>query len=310
MKIDAQTKISTILKEKPEAIDVIADINANFKKLQNPILRRSLASRVSVKDAARIGKVHVNDFLKALENIGFSVNYSNENSFSDTLQIMPPDFINREIVTLDVRPIIAEGKDPFGYINKTAKKIERNQILLIINDFEPIPLIDYLLERNFIHWMKQDEQGNYLTYFKLNCKKSNFVQRLFGKDIPCQFHQTNANDERRKRKHQGKRQRKGLGKGQEQKHLNDIQKTDNQVFDKIKKQYEGKMQEIDVRNLEMPQPMQKILESVEKLQDGEALFVHHKRIPQFLLPELEKRNFSYISKEINLDYTYLIVYKK
>ena len=296
MKITQDTKISKILKEKPEAIDVIAGINQNFRKLQNPILRRSLATRVSVKDAAKIGKVPVNEFLKALEQTGFEVEYADTQLNQEQPEaLLPPDFSNREIVELDVRPIIAEGKDPFGYINKTAKKIKPEQILLIINDFEPIPLVDYLIGKNFIHWMKQDDEGNYLTYFKLNCKKQNFWQRLFGKkDVPCRFHSVE----------------KKADKKEENRHQNiEIPEQKEGDFERIKQQYEGNMQEVDVRDLEMPMPMQTILERIEQLPEGKALFVHHKRIPQFLLPELKKRNFSYVAREIDPDYTQLIVYK-
>jgi len=299
MVVDANTKISKILKKKPEAIDIIANINSNFRKLQNPILRRSLATRVSVKDAARIGKIDVNQFLKTLENVGFEVDYTHADSLVESLQVMPPDFSDKEIISLDVRPIIADGKDPFGYINKTAKKITPEQILLIINDFEPIPLIEYLVDRNFIHWMKQDDEGNHLTYFKLNCKKANFFQRLFGKkQVPCQFHSIEKTSKKSQKTNTNKHRKKAIP----------TQKEGD--YERISELYKGKLTEIDVRNLEMPQPMQKILEAIEKLKDGEALFVHHKRVPQFLLPELEKRNFSYVTKEINPDYTYLIIYKK
>jgi uncharacterized protein (DUF2249 family) len=297
MRIDSNTKISKILKAKPEAIDIIADINTNFRKLQNPILRRSLAARVSVSDAARIGKVDVNTFLKALENIGFKVDFYQENN-ADTQKKnsnIPPDFSNKEIVTLDVRPIIAEGKDPFGHINKVAKKIKPQQVLLIINDFEPIPLVEFLVSKNFIHWLTQDDEGNYLTYFKLNCKKANFFQRLLGKkDIPCQFHSVSKDDEKEVKT---------------EKRVKEVGESNPQKFDEIQEKYKGKLSEIDVRDLEMPLPMQNILLGIEKLNDGEALFVHHKRIPQFLLPELKKRNWQYVAKEINPDYTYLIVYK-
>ena len=296
MRIDSNTKISKILKAKPEAIDIIADINTNFRKLQNPILRRSLAARVSVSDAARIGKVDVNTFLKALENIGFEVDYIDADTTNKKqTNSIPPDFSNKEIVTLDVRPIIAEGKDPFGHINKVAKKIKPQQVLLIINDFEPIPLVEFLVSKNFIHWLTQDEEGNYLTYFKLNCKKANFFQRLLGKkDIPCQFHSVSKDDEKEVKT---------------EKRVKEVGESNPQKFDEIQEKYKGKLSEIDVRDLEMPLPMQNILLGIEKLNDGEALFVHHKRIPQFLLPELKKRNWQYVAKEINPDYTYLIVYK-
>jgi len=298
MKVTKDTKISKILKENPASIDVIAGINSNFKKLQNPILRRSLATRVSVKDAARIGKVPVNDFLKALEKIGFEVSFVKDDFKNDSnLTVMPPDFSNKEIITLDVRPIIAQGKDPFGYINKTAKSIKPKQVLLIINDFEPIPLIDYLTGKNFVHWMTQDDKGNYLTYFKLNCNKPNFLQRLFGKKkVPCKFHDVQES-------------KKMSGNLVNQDKKVKIPPQAEGDFEQIKKEYQDKMIEVDVRHLEMPMPMKTILEELDKLPEEHALFVHHKRVPQFLLPELEKRQFSYVYKEINPDYTYLIIYK-
>jgi len=297
MTITRDTKISKILKEKPEAIDIIARINPNFKKLQNPILRRSLATRVSVKDAARIGHVPVNDFLKALEQAGFEVAYVTENDTDNSgKSLMPPDFSDKEIVRLDVRPIINEGKDPFGYINKVAKKIKPEQVLLIINDFEPIPLVEYLTGKNFVHWMTQDEDGNYLAYFKLNCKKPDLLQRLFGKkNVPCKYHDVSKEKK---------------SKNTERNTSSRTKKTpSNEDFDRIKKQFKGKMTEIDVRHLEMPMPMQTILEHIEQLPDDKALFVHHKRVPQFLIPELRKRNYAFVTKEISPDYTYLIVYK-
>jgi uncharacterized protein (DUF2249 family) len=298
MKITKDTKISKILKAKPEAIDVIAGINTNFKKLQNPILRRSLATRVSVKDAARIGKTSVNDFLKALESIGFDVAYDTgqEMHNHDVKNFVPPDFSGKEMVTLDVRPIINEGKDPFGYINKVAKTIKPHQVLLIINDFEPIPLIDYLVGKNFVHWMTQDKAGNYLAYFKLNCKKPGLLQRLFGKkNIPCKYHDIS----KKNRQASSETTKKSISQ----------KVTPDADFGQINKQFEGKMKEIDVRHLDMPMPMQTILENIEQMPENKALFVHHKRVPQFLIPELRKRNFKFVTKEINPDYTYLIVYK-
>lgn len=54
---------------------------------------------------------------------------------------------------------------------------------------------------------------------------------------------------------------------------------------------EAQTQEIDVRHLEMPGPMQRILEVLETLKDDQLLYVHHKRIPIYLLEELESRDF-------------------
>lgn len=73
MKINTQTRISTLIKHNPEAIDAIASINPHFNKLRNPVLRAVLAPRVSIADAARIGKCRPEDFFDKLKAIGFEI---------------------------------------------------------------------------------------------------------------------------------------------------------------------------------------------------------------------------------------------
>ncbi|HLC27722.1 MAG TPA: DUF2249 domain-containing protein, partial [bacterium] len=57
---------------------------------------------------------------------------------------------------------------------------------------------------------------------------------------------------------------------------------------------------IDVRGLEPPQPMERILAALNRLQSGQRLLVIHERRPMFLFPRLAERGFSY---EINEEET-------
>ena len=67
--------------------------------------------------------------------------------------------------------------------------------------------------------------------------------------------------------------------------------------------------EIDVRDLDMPLPMHTILAELEKLPENKALFVYHKRIPVFLLPELTAQNFDYRIKEVSDGQVRLLIFK-
>ena len=69
------------------------------------------------------------------------------------------------------------------------------------------------------------------------------------------------------------------------------------------------MQTVDVRNLEMPKPMLTILDALGHLPSETALFVYHKRIPVFLLPELKERKFDYRIKEISDGEVHLLIFK-
>jgi uncharacterized protein (DUF2249 family) len=73
--------------------------------------------------------------------------------------------------------------------------------------------------------------------------------------------------------------------------------------------FQNKLQVIDVKNLEMPLPMLTILEALENLPEDQALFVYHKRIPVFLLPELTERKFDYRINEISDGDVQLLIFK-
>jgi uncharacterized protein (DUF2249 family) len=74
--------------------------------------------------------------------------------------------------------------------------------------------------------------------------------------------------------------------------------------------YKDHLVEIDVRALEMPGPMMAILEALDKLPDDSALYVQHKRIPVFLLPELKERGCDYRINEVADGEVYLLIFKE
>tara|TARA_R110001583_G_scaffold34847_6_gene116649 strand:- start:19995 stop:20522 length:528 start_codon:yes stop_codon:yes gene_type:complete len=172
---------------------------------------------------------------------------------------------NDNLISLDVRPIIAKGNDPFKEIMETVNKLSNQQTLEIINSFEPIPLINKLKRKGYRTWTEKSDAGIVHTYFK----KTN---ELKSSDEPL------------------------------------LEKTSIE-FDEKFKQFIGKLKQIDVRDLEMPEPMTTILEALEMLPIGNALFVEHKKVPQFLLPELKERNFEILYNKKTDNHLQLLIFK-
>ena len=54
---------------------------------------------------------------------------------------------------------------------------------------------------------------------------------------------------------------------------------------------------LDVRGLEPPQPMVRVLEEIDRLGPGAELEVHHDRRPMFLYPQLDERGFTHETDE-------------
>lgn len=67
---------------------------------------------------------------------------------------------------------------------------------------------------------------------------------------------------------------------------------DTESFDAVHKRFStAQVKEIDVRHMEMPGPMQTILQELGHLPENGMLYVHHKRVPVYLLEELADKNY-------------------
>ncbi len=273
MIIGAKTRISKLIKYNEQAIDVIASINPHFRKLKNPVLRKLLAPRVSVADAAKIGGVTVNEFLQKLKENGFEVDFIEQDKDHETesdhikSKVKHHSMERSNIIELDVRPILKGGVDPFETIMSKLKEMKDDQTLLVINTFEPVPLLNLIKNKGYEYEVERPDPGVVHAYLKKSISNEN-------KDIKTE-----------------------------------PSSDSKQTYKQIEERFAGLMKEVDVRDLEMPLPMVTILEELENLTDSMALFVHHKKLPQYLLPELAERGYSYVHKDVDENNLKLIIYK-
>jgi uncharacterized protein (DUF2249 family) len=93
------------------------------------------------------------------------------------------------------------------------------------------------------------------------------------------------------------------------KHQEDEEIDHTSGWNEILQRFENALITVDVRDLEMPLPMHTILAELETLPGNKVLYVYHKRIPVFLLPELRERNFDYRIKEISDSEVHLLIFK-
>jgi len=152
---------------------VLINYSPHFSKLNNKILRKTLASRVNVEQAAGIAGVNL---ILLLNELNKSVNSDNavtinegitENKMTDAVKPEVLKNINSDkIKKLDVRPIIDSGKDPFLEIMTKIKSLNDDEILHLINSFEPIPLYSVLEKKGFNHWTEKSENVFNVFFFK------------------------------------------------------------------------------------------------------------------------------------------------
>ena len=169
MTINANTKIATLLKHNPDALEVIVSISPKFVKLRNPLLRKVIAGRTSIAMASKLGGCNVEDFFNKLQPIGFEIDKAaialevkdEERPVPELLKNIQPG----KIIELDVRPVIETGKDPLKVILQKVKELETGHILKIINSFEPTPLMHLLRKQGFESYAKIISDELVHTYF-------------------------------------------------------------------------------------------------------------------------------------------------
>ncbi|WMJ73627.1 DUF2249 domain-containing protein [Cytophagaceae bacterium ABcell3] len=165
MIVTENTKISSIIEENELAIEAIASVNPHFQKLKNPILRKLLASRVTVKQAAGIGKTTPDSILAKLKEVGFVVEMPTGVPVGEVETEQEPEAWDGELVEMDVRAVLSAGGDPLKNILKKLKELGKDKVLVIINTFEPVPLIN-LLSRQGYKYKTEQKDGLFYTSFK------------------------------------------------------------------------------------------------------------------------------------------------
>ncbi|MDZ4668380.1 MAG: DUF2249 domain-containing protein [bacterium] len=166
--INANTKIATLIKEHPGALEAIISLSSKFEKLRNPILRKLMAARTSIQMASKIGGVTADDFLKKLKPLGFIIDNENIEVESVSKKSVPVFFQNiktASISELDVRNEIELGSDPLTLILSAIKHLKPGQVLKLINSFEPIPLILLLEKQGFESHTETINDNLIFTYF-------------------------------------------------------------------------------------------------------------------------------------------------
>ncbi|OIP07048.1 MAG: hypothetical protein AUK53_11570 [Betaproteobacteria bacterium CG2_30_59_46] len=67
---------------------------------------------------------------------------------------------------------------------------------------------------------------------------------------------------------------------------------------------------LDVRELEPPEPLERVLDAVATLQPGERVRMIHRREPCLLYPLLEKRGFRYFAEAKAEDLHEILIWRK
>jgi uncharacterized protein (DUF2249 family) len=240
--IVADTNLGRLLDEHPELVEFLASYHDHFGRLRNRLLRRVMAPRVTVAQAAAVAGVPAPELVRALRRAVGEPDTAPGGAAATPAAApvaRPAALDTLRAVDVDVRDDVASGREPFARIMAAAKALGAGEALALRVPFEPVPLYDVLGRRGLAHFAERLAADDWRVWF------------YRGEVAPSAAPAAPADDE-------------GT---------------------------------IDVRGLEPPLPMVRVLERLAALPPGRTLVVLHERRPMFLYPQLDARGFSHVTDE-------------
>jgi hypothetical protein len=166
--ISPKTKILQLIETYPELEDVLINYVPAFKKLKNPILRKTVAKIATLQQAATIGNVKVGDLINHLRReIGQDLILQETDN---TYNMERPAWYNDNLVVqeLDARDMLTAGEHPVNQVMADLKKLPAGSIYKLTAPFLPAPLIDKATSLNVKHWAVKELDELFIVYFYKN----------------------------------------------------------------------------------------------------------------------------------------------
>ena len=163
--ITMSTTVAELLNEYEGMKDILIEINPRFKKLNNPVLRRTLAKVATVKQAAIVGGMKPTELLNKLrQKVGqkpLDVDKSMDKldiDLDDDIALIPPK------ETIDANQLLSEDKNPLAIVFNKLKSYNSGEVIKITSDFKPEPLIEEFIKKGHKVFCKELSETEFETY--------------------------------------------------------------------------------------------------------------------------------------------------
>ena len=164
--ISPETKIGAFLDRFPNPEKTLLEMAPEFKKLRNPILRKTIARVTSLRQASAVAKIPLADMINRLRNeAGIQEEFMSDEETESLSKEVPAWFSTTRIVqNLDARPMLQKGEQPINKVFSDCKSLEAGDIYELVTPFLPAPLIDTAKEKGYLIWSKKEVEGVFKTY--------------------------------------------------------------------------------------------------------------------------------------------------
>ncbi len=161
--ITPETKVGALLDDYPQLEETLLSLSPAFAKLNNPLLRRTVAKIATLRQVAQVGGISLGELINRLRSqVG-----QETVEIADTATGQRPQWLQADKIshTLDARPILAAGEHPLAQVLTALQDFPPNAVFELITPFTPAPLLDQVRKKGFEVYSETIEKELVQSYF-------------------------------------------------------------------------------------------------------------------------------------------------
>jgi hypothetical protein len=162
--ITPATKVADLLDSWPELEEVLIAQAPAFRRLRNPVLRRTVARVATLEQAAGVGGVAVRDLVAALRRAAGlqDAEPAEAAGSASPASAEPPEWVGRFrlIESLDADALLDAGQVPLPLV----RALGPGEMLRVDSAFRPVPLVDALARQGFRCHTRETAPGKVETF--------------------------------------------------------------------------------------------------------------------------------------------------
>jgi len=171
--ITAEDTIYDIVSRYPEIKKRLLELSPRYERLNNPVLFETVARFTTVQKAAQMVGIYLREMLYQLNDaIGLGEEYLQREKETNSPGIVltteqntpPPSWWKRKETSpiMDVRDI----PHPFNEIPSKASSLKKGEVLFVMQNFVPFPLLSYLASQGFESYYEKQENWYLIGFYR------------------------------------------------------------------------------------------------------------------------------------------------
>ena len=166
--ITPKTRVGELLDAYPELESVLLELSPAFKKLKNPVLRKTVGKVATLQQAASLGNITVTEVINTLRTEVGQQLFEGTDS-NDEINYKQPGWYDPDkvSVTFNASPLIDSGQNPMQEVLGQLELTKGGEIFLLTTPFVPAPIIELISKKGYSHYCITSNEGQCTTYFTI-----------------------------------------------------------------------------------------------------------------------------------------------